>query len=82
LEVQRLREKLDARSVPAKELYLVKAQRRKFLDTFVSEYTRKGSNNFPHNNNYLVLITQAIDVDGTDMYHFYSIVMKVGSEEA
>jgi hypothetical protein len=32
-----------------------------------------------HNNNYLVFTMQAIDADGTYIYHFYSIVVKVGS---
>lgn len=35
-----------------------------------------------HNNNYLVLTMQAINVDGTNMYHLHSIVVKVGSKEA
>jgi hypothetical protein len=36
----------------------------------------------PHNNNYLVLTMQVVNVDGTNMYHLHSIVVKVGSKEA
>jgi hypothetical protein len=37
---------------------------------------------FPHNNDYLVLMMHVVDVDGVDMYYFYSIVVKIGSKEA
>jgi hypothetical protein len=64
--------KLDASSVLAKQLHLANAQRRKFSNILASEY----------NNDYLVLTMQAVDADGTNTFHFHSIVVKVGSEKA
>ena len=36
----------------------------------------------PYNYNYLVLTMQAVNAEGGDMYHLYSIIVKVGGEEA
>jgi hypothetical protein len=47
LEIQRLRQDMDARSVPIEELCPSNAQGRKLPDILASEYTRKGGNYIP-----------------------------------
>jgi hypothetical protein len=82
LEVQGLRELLDAKSVPKKELHLANAQKRNSPTYLPLNILKKMAIIFPHNNNNLILTMQAIDADDVGMYYLHLIVLKVGSEEA